>query len=73
MALQGPMTEGCFQAENELSIRLNMSPETLVKNLIPSGTTCELKIKGADNYKLVPYFSLQEGKYTCFPGMDKSK
>lgn len=73
MALQGPMTEGCFQAENELSIRLNMSPETLVKNLIPSGTTCEFKIKGADNYKLVPYFSLQEGKFTCFPGMDKSK
>ena len=72
MAVRGPMTEGFFQAENEPSIRFDMAPDALLKRLKTAGKPCEFKIDGLEEFVLTPYFALQDGTFTCFPGMESA-
>ena len=72
MALKGPIMQDVFQAENEHSMLLMMTPEALISKIRSTDKSCEFKIEGEPNYTLIPYFSLVEGPFTCFPGLDKS-
>ena len=72
MALKGPLMKDVFQAENEHSIRLKMSPEVLISKIRKTEKPCEFTIEGEPDYTFIPYFSLAEGPFTCFPGLDKS-
>lgn len=72
MALKGPLMQEALQGEDEPSIRLDMTPETLIKKIQRTDKSCEFTIEGAPGYSFTPYFSLQEGSFTCFPGLNKS-
>ena len=68
MALKGPMMPDVLQAENEPSVKLAMPPEAFLRKIKPTGNLCTFSIDGLPEYSLCPYFSLQEGSFTCFPG-----
>ncbi len=71
MAVKGPLMQDILQAENEPSIRLRMSPESLLKKIQVTDKPCEFAIEGEPDYTLTPYFSIHGGTFTCFPGLDK--
>ena len=73
MALQGPMMKDVFQAPNEPSVKLDMSPDEYLKKIIATDKPCEFRLDGVSDYTLSPYFSLQGGNFTCFPGLKQAK
>ena len=73
MALQGPKMKDVFQAPNEPSVKLDMSPDEYLKKIIATDKPCEFRLDGVSDYTLSPYFSLQGGNFTCFPGLKQAK
>lgn len=73
MALKGPMMPNVHQAEKENTVRLNMTPEMLLDKIRTTNTPCDFTIDGVPEYSFTPYFALQHGSFTCFPGLDKAK
>ena len=71
MALKGPLMQDVFQAENEHSIRLKMTSQELISKIRSTEKPCEFTIEGEPDYTFIPYFSLAEGPFTCFPGLDQ--
>jgi len=71
MALKGPLMEDALQGEHEHSIRLDMTPQTLLTKIQNTDNPCEFRIEGVPDYLFTPYFLLHEGTYTCFPGLNK--
>ncbi|RYY55531.1 MAG: adenosylcobinamide-GDP ribazoletransferase [Chitinophagaceae bacterium] len=73
MALKGPMMPAVLQAENEPSVRLNMTPEQLISRIKAGAQPCEFSIDGIESFTMTPYFSTHEGSFTCFPGLDRGR
>lgn len=71
MAVTGPMTEGIFQSPGEPSIAFDMTSEEFQRKLKPTSEPCVFEIEGCPGYTLRPYFSFQNGPFTCFPGFRK--
>ena len=69
MALQGPMMKDVLQAPNEPSVKFAFSVDEFLKIIKPTDKPCEFTIEGEADYRLTPYFALQRGNFTCFPGM----
>ena len=73
MALRGPMMKDVQQAPNEPSVRFNISPDAFMKRIKPTDKPCEFTIEGMPDYRFTPYFSLQGGNFTCFPGLKQAE
>ncbi|RYY58675.1 MAG: adenosylcobinamide-GDP ribazoletransferase [Chitinophagaceae bacterium] len=73
MALKGPMMQDALQAENEPSVRLKMTPETLISKIRQGGQPGDFMIEGLESYNFTPYFSMHGGSFTCFPGLDRGR
>lgn len=68
MALEGPMMKDVLQAPGEPSVKFDMTVSSFMKKVRPSGQPCSFSLEGMEDYSFTPYFSLQEGEFTCFPG-----
>ena len=73
MALRGPMMKDVQQAPNEPSVKFNISPDAFMKRIKPTDKPCEFTIEGMPDYRFTPYFSLQGGNFTCFPGLKQAE
>ena len=71
--LRGPMMKGVQQAPNEPSVKFNISPDAFMKRIKPTDKPCEFTIEGMPDYRFTPYFSLQGGNFTCFPGLKQAE
>lgn len=69
MAVQGPMSEGVYQAEGEPTIRLDKTVPELLQSLRPGEEALAFAIEGAPAYRLVPYWTVGEEPFTCFPAL----
>lgn len=58
MAVQGPMSEGVYQAEGEPTIRLDKTVPELLQSLRPGEEALAFAIEGAPAYRLVPYWTV---------------
>ncbi|MCQ2142717.1 MAG: glycoside hydrolase family 127 protein [Bacteroidales bacterium] len=67
MAVTGPIME-VLQAPDERSIAFDMSVADFENRLRPTSDPCVFEIEGCPGYTLRPYFSFQNGTFTCFPG-----
>ena len=73
MALQGPMMKDAEQAPNEPSVKFDVSPDEFLKRIKATDKPCEFTVEGMPDYRFTPYFSLQGGNFTCFPGLRQAK
>ena len=73
MALRGPMMKDVQQAPNEPSVKFDISPDAFMKRIKPTDKPCEFTIEGMPDYRFTPYFSLQGGNFTCFPGLKQAE
>jgi hypothetical protein len=70
MAVKGPLSDTCYQAENEKALCLDMTPAELLHCLKETEAPLEYTIEGAPGYSLVPYFAINsEETFTCFPAL----
>ena len=69
MAVQGPMSEGVYQAEGEPTIRLDKTVPELLQSLRPGEEALAFAIEGAPAYRLVPYWTVGGEPFTCFPAL----
>lgn len=73
MALQGPMMKDAEQAPNEPSVKFDVSPDEFLKRIKATDKPCEFTVEGMPDYRFTPYFSLQGGNFTCFPGLRQAE
>lgn len=71
MAVRGPLTDSCMQAKEEPTIRLSLSAEELLAGLTETDKPLEFSIANEEAYLLVPYFSINDESFTCFPALNQ--
>ncbi len=71
MAVRGPLSDNCLQAKDEPTIRLSLSAEELLAGLTETDKPLEFSIANEETYRLVPYFSIKDESFTCFPALNQ--
>ncbi len=66
-----PNPDKVADSGDELTVRLAMTAEDFLARLAPAGDLT-FTVRGEERYTLVPYWSIQDGTYSCFPAFDQS-